>query len=185
MSVSLRDFHFSAEQSGAIMNQFRKELGLSCGKVERLTGILDDTLGNFFGGDTRDIKLETAFKLCVVFKIPFMAYLLLMLKDADVDFMDDVLLYDPRQDEAIPVGDHDVTASSVVPDSVAAAAADTTPPDPAPTVLPAAPAFDSYTREELTAVLDRVCACHEQHVADMRANAERQQEIIYRLIEKR
>ena len=182
MSVSLRDFHFSAEQSGAIMNQFRKELGLSCGKVERLTGILDDTLGNFFGGDTRDIKLETAFKLCVAFKVPFMAYLLLMLKDADVDFMGDVLLYDPRQDEAIPVGDHDVTASSVVPDSVAAVAI--------PVVEEPVPPLrdhdsDTYTRSDLDLLIHWVESMYAAHINDLRDQISQQQEIIRALIEKR
>ena len=179
MPIPLSDYHFSAEKSASIFNKYRIELGMSYGAVERRTGIPRDTLGNIFSRKVRDIKLETAFKLCVCFGIPFMVYLQLMLNDEDTDFMDEVLLYDPRQDKVIPVGDHDVTASAVVPDSVAAVATAT------PVILPPASAPDSYTREELTAILDRVCACHEQHVADMRANAERQQEIIYRLIEKR
>lgn len=179
MSVSLSEFHFSAEKSSKIFQQFRKERNMSQSALEKRTGISYDTVGNILTGKVRDIKLEVAFKFCVALGIPFAVYIQLMLNDEGTDFADEVLLYDPKRDKAFPVGDHDVTASAVVPDSVAAVATST------PVILPPASAPDSYTREELTAILDRVAHCHDQHVADMRANAERQQEIICRLIEKR
>lgn len=184
MPATLAEYHPSNDKIANILQQYRKERGISKVALGEKIGVSYDTVVNILSGKVQ-LKLETAIKLCVALAIPIGLLTQLILQNEDIDFADDVLLYDPVRDEVMSAVEHDVTASDIVPDSVAAAAADTTPPDPAPTVLPAAQAFDGYTREELTAVLDRVCACHEQHVADMRANADRQQEIIRALIEKR
>lgn len=179
MPVSLYDFHFSAEKSASIFVKYRKELGMSYGAVEQRTGIPRDTLGNIYSGKVRDIKLETAFKLCVAYGVPFMVYLQLMLNDEDIDFMDEVLLYDPRHDKAIPVGDRDITSSAVVPDSVAAVAV------AAPEVVELQHHDPSnYTRADFELMIRWVESRYEQHIADLRDQIAQQQEIIRALVEK-
>lgn len=180
MPVSLYHFHFSAEKSAQIFAQYRKECDMSYGALERRTGIPRDTLGNIFSGKVRDIKLETAFKLCVAFGVPFMVYLQLMLNDEGIDFMDEVLLYDPRQDKVIPVGDHDVTSSAVVPDSVAAVAVAA----PDVTVLQHHDP-SNYTRADFDLMIRWVEGMYEQHIADLRDQIAQQQAVIRALIEKR
>ena len=133
MSYSLRDFHFNPIKLGQILKQLRQDKDISVAYISKRTGITRDTLDNILSGDVRDVKFEQIFKLCCVLEIPIEVLLLLMLKDEDIDFIDQVLLYDNKEDEAIPATDISTVPSSV-PDTVVAAAeavaAADNPPDP-------------------------------------------------------
>ena len=133
MSYSLRDFHFNPIKLGQILKQLRQDKDISVAYISKRTGITRDTLDNIFSGDVRDVKFEQIFKLCCVLEIPIEVLLILMLKDEDIDFMDQVLLYDNKEDESIPATDINTVPSSV-PDTVVAAAeavaAADNPPDP-------------------------------------------------------
>ena len=183
MPATLAEYHPSNDKIANILQQYRKERGISKVALGEKIGVSYDTVVNILSGKVQ-LKLETAIKLCVALAIPIGLLTQLILQNEDIDFADDVLLYDPVRDEVMSAVEHDVTASDIVPDSVAAAAADTTPVEPPPPA-PAPAETDAYTREELKAVIDRIAQAHEQHIADMRANADRQQEIIRALIEKR
>lgn len=133
MSYSLRDFHFNPIKLGQILKQLRQDKDISVAYISKRTGITRDTLDNIFSGDVRDVKFEQIFKLCCVLEIPIEVLLILMLKDEDIDFMDQVLFYDNKEDESIPATDINTVPSSV-PDTVVAAAeavaAADNPPDP-------------------------------------------------------
>ena len=133
MSYSLRDFHFSPVKLGQILKQLRLDKDISVSYISKHTGITRDTLDNILSGDVRDVKFEQIFKLCCVLEIPIEVLLLLMLKDEDIDFVDQVLLYDNKEDEAIPATDIN-TVPSTLPNTVVAAAeavaAADNPPDP-------------------------------------------------------
>ena len=133
MSHSLRDFHFNPIKLGQILKQLRQDKDISVAYISKRTGITRDTLDNIFSGDVRDVKFEQIFKLCCVLEIPIEVLLILMLKDEDIDFMDQVLFYDNKEDESIPATDINTVPSSV-PDTVVAAAeavaAADNPPDP-------------------------------------------------------
>lgn len=133
MSYSLRDFHFNPIKLGQILKQLRQDKDISVAYISKRTGITRDTLDNIFSGDVRDVKFEQIFKLCCVLEIPIEVLLILMLKDEDIDFMDQVLLYDNKEDESIPATDINTVPSSVPNTVVAAAeavAAADNPPDP-------------------------------------------------------
>ena len=133
MSYSLRDFHFSPVKLGQILKQLRLDKDISVSYISKRTGITRDTLDNILSGDVRDVKFEQIFKLCCVLEIPIEVLLLLMLKDEDIDFVDQVLLYDNKEDEAIPATDINTVPSSIPNTVVAAAeavAAADNPPDP-------------------------------------------------------
>ena len=133
MSYSLRDFHFSPVKLGQILKQLRLDKDISVSYISKHTGITRDTLDNILSGDVRDVKFEQIFKLCCVLEIPIEVLLLLMLKDEDIDFVDQVLLYDNKDDEAIPATDINTVPSSLPNTVVAAAeavAAADNPPDP-------------------------------------------------------
>lgn len=133
MSYSLRDFHFNPIKLGQILKQLRQDKDISVAYISKRTGITRDTLDNIFSGDVRDVKFEQIFKLCCVLEIPIEVLLILMLKDEDIDFMDQVLFYDNKEDESIPATDINTVPSSVPNTVVAAAeavAAADNPPDP-------------------------------------------------------
>ena len=121
MSYSLRDFHFNPIKLGQILKQLRQDKDISVAYISKRTGITRDTLDNIFSGDVRDVKFEQIFKLCCVLEIPIEVLLILMLKDEDIDFMDQVLFYDNKEDESIPATDINTVPSSV-PNTVVAAA---------------------------------------------------------------
>ena len=65
---------------------------------------------------------------------PIEVLMLLMLKDEDIDFAEQVLLYDTKEDEAVPSTDVESVPSSVPSTVIAAAeavAATDNPPEPA------------------------------------------------------
>lgn len=133
MSYTLKDFHFNPIKLGQILKQLRIDKNVSISYISKCTDITRDTLDKIFSGGVRDVKFEQIFKICCVLEIPIEVLMLLMLKDEDIDFIDQVLLYDNKEDEAVPATDLD-TAPSSVPDTVVAAAeavaAAENPPEP-------------------------------------------------------
>lgn len=121
MTYDLVHFHFNPIKTGQIIKQLCNDRGMSMSSLAKKTGITYDTMDNIFRGRVQDVKFEVLFKICCTLGLPIEVLMLLMLKDEDIDFMDHVLLYDNKEDEAIPVTDIDSVPSSV-PDTVIAAA---------------------------------------------------------------
>ena len=121
MACDLVHFHFNPVKTGQIIKQLFLDRGMSMSALAKKTGITYDTLDNVIRGRVQDIKFECLFKICCVLGTPIEVLMLLMMKDEDVDFADQILLYDNRQDEAIPATDIDSVPSSV-PDTVIAVA---------------------------------------------------------------
>lgn len=180
MSYTLDAFHFSAEKSAKILRQYCKERNVSHSTLAKCTGCSYDTIGNVLSGKIQDLTFERVFKICVVLGVPVEAYMLLMLKDEDITFADDVLLYDPEHGGELHVQGTALPVGGIIPDSVAAVA--TPGLHDQRTMIPLD--VEMYSRDELQAVLDRVTRCHEHHMADMRNHAEMQHEIICKLINK-
>lgn len=160
MSASLNEFHFNPVKLGQILKQLCKDKGISIAYLHKKTEITRDTIENIMRGAVRDVKFEQIFKFCVVLGIPVEALLLLMLKDEDIDFIDQVLLYDNKEDEAIPASDLD-SVPGFVPDTVVAAAeavaAAENPPKPTQNTRSADEyvAFLQAHVDRLTALLDK------------------------------
>jgi transcriptional regulator with XRE-family HTH domain len=160
MSASLNEFHFNPVKLGQILKQLCKDKGISIAYLHKRTDITRDTIENIMRGAVRDVKFEQIFKFCVVLGIPVEALLLLMLKDEDIDFIDQVLLYDNKEDEAIPASDID-SVPGFVPDTVVAAAeavaAAENPPQPAQNTRTAEEyiIFLQSHVDRLTALLDK------------------------------
>lgn len=121
MSYTLKDFHFNAVKLGQILKQLRIDKNISIAYISKCTDITRDVLDKIFSGGVRDVKFEQIFKICCVLEIPIEVLMLLMLKDEDIDFADQVLLYDNKEDEPIPSTAIDTVPSSV-PDTVVAVA---------------------------------------------------------------
>lgn len=160
MSASINEFHFNPVKLGQILKQLCKDKGISIAYLHKRTDITRDTIENIMRGAVRDVKFEQIFKFCVVLGIPVEALLLLMLKDEDIDFIDQVLLYDNKEDEAIPASDID-SVPGFVPDTVVAAAeavaAAENPPQPAQSTRTTEEyvAFLQAHIDRLTALLDK------------------------------
>lgn len=120
MTYDLIHFHFNPVKTGQIIKQLCLDRGTSMAALAKKTGITYDTMDNIFRGRV-DAKFEQLFKICCVLGTPIEVLMLLMLKDEEIDFVDQVLLYDNKEDEAIPASDIDSVPSSV-PDTVIAAA---------------------------------------------------------------
>lgn len=160
MSASLKAFHFNPVKFGQILRQLCKDKGVTIAYLHKSTDITRDTIENIIRGSVRDVKFEQIFKFCVVLGLPIEALMLLMLKDEDIDFMDQVLLYDNKEDEAIPASDLD-SVPGFVPDTVVAAAeavaAAENPPQPAQNTRTTDEyiAFLQAHVDRLTALLDK------------------------------
>jgi DivIVA domain-containing protein len=178
MRYSLDTFHFNPHKVGQVFKQLCKERGVSQTALALKTGITYNTIGNIFAGKVQDIQFERVFKFCCALGMPMEALMLLMLKDEDIDFEDQILLYDKQADEVTPVTDVDTDqVLSIVPDTVAAVAqavtaVESVPDTPAQAqeVRPSpAVCCTGYSREEVDALLDRVERLHQQHIADIHA----------------
>ena len=121
MTYDLVHFHFNPIKTGQIIKQLCIDRGMSMASLAKKTGITYDTMDNIFRGRIQDMKFEALFKICCMLGLPIEVLMLLMLKDEDIDFMDHVLLYNNKEDEAFPVTDIDSVPSSV-PNAVLAAA---------------------------------------------------------------
>lgn len=168
MPDSLISFHFNPRKSGQIFKQLCKERGVSQAVLAAKTGTSYDTVGNVFSGKVQDIQFERVFKFCTALGVPLEVYMMMMLKDENIDFEDQVLLYNPQKDDVTPVSDMESTQiPSPVSDAVVAAAV-------AATAVPAPDAVSIsddtrivYAREDVTAILDRFERQHARQTADL------------------
>lgn len=168
MPQNLVSFHFDPRKSGQIIKQLCKERGVSQASLAAQTGMSYDTITNCIGGKVQDLRFERVFKFCVVLGIPMEAYLLLMLKDEDIDFLDDVLLYDVKDNETTPATEIPAEIlPEAVPDTVVAAVtavADTTPDANTTPTLP------HYARDDVSAYVAVLDKFHDARVADLKAH---------------
>lgn len=156
MSYTLRDFHFNPIKLGQIIKQFCAEKDVRASYVCKQTGITRDTFDNILRGSVHDIKFEQLFKICCVLEIPVAVIEMLMIRDEDIDFADQVVMYDAANNDVLPVSDVDAeqvpVPTTVVAVAEAVAAAENPPQ----------PAVNSRTTEEyitfLQAHIDRLTA---------------------------
>lgn len=178
MSYSLVSFHFNPFKLGQVCKQYAKDRGISQAAMAARTGLSYDTVGNIYAGKVQKIPFEYVFKICVVLGIPVEVVMMLMLKDEDIDFADQVLLYNTVEDKTVPVPDAvpDLIAGPV-PDSVAdtaiAVAASVTPLEPAASVDPLR---SCYTPDDVHTIIERINAAHAAHVQDLKEQFAKERE---------
>lgn len=160
MSYALRDFHFNPIKLGQIIKQLCAEKDARPSYVCKQTGITRDTFDNILRGSVHDIKFEQLFKICCVLEIPVAVIEMLMIRDEDIDFADQVVMYDAANNDVLPVSD--VDAEQVpVPDTVVAVAeavaAAENPPQPVQNTRTTEEyiAFLQSHIERLTSLLDK------------------------------
>ena len=179
MTHTLESFHFNTKKSGEIFKTLCKERGITRSVLAARSGLAYDTVDNCLKGRS-EISFERVFKFCTILGMPIENYMLLLLKDEDYDFADDVLLYDLKADDTTPISDATVPEiPAPVPDAVADAAAAVATSAPVP---PSATAPVVYTREEMDAVLELQERKHAAHVADLKEQLVRQDGLIRLLI---
>jgi DNA-binding Xre family transcriptional regulator len=128
--------------------------------VCKQTGITRDTFDNILRGSVHDIKFEQLFKICCVLEIPVAVIEMLMIRDEDIDFADQVVMYDAANNDVLPVSDVDAeqvpVPTTVVAVAEAVAAAEN-PPTPTQNTRTAEEhiAFLQAHIERLTALLDK------------------------------
>lgn len=122
MPHSLITFHFSALKAGQIIKQFCVVRGVSKASLAAKTGVSYDTVDNFFQGKVKEVQFERIFKYCVVLGIPIELFMLQLLEGEDIDFADDVLLFNPTEDASSAAELSSDAVSDAVPDTVSAVA---------------------------------------------------------------
>jgi DNA-binding Xre family transcriptional regulator len=160
MPCTLRDFHFNPIKLGQIIKQLCVEKDIRPSYMCKLTGITRDTFDNILRGSVHDVKFEQLFKICCVLEVPVAVIEMLMIRDEDIDFEDQVVMYDAANNDVMPVSDVDAeqvpvpTAVVAVAEAVAAAE---NPPLSAPHTRTADEyiAFLQAHIERLTALLDK------------------------------
>lgn len=133
MAYDLVHYHFNPVKIGQILRQYRLERGMSIASTSRKSGLTYDTIDNIERGRVQDVKFEAVFKLCCVYAIPIEVFVQLAIKGDEIDFAHLILLYDNKDDEAIPVTEIESIPSSVPDTAVAVAeavAATDTPAEP-------------------------------------------------------
>lgn len=133
MAYDLVHYHFNPVKIGQILRQYRLERGMSIASASRKSGLTYDTIDNIERGRVQDVKFEAVFKLCCVYAIPIEVFVQLAIKGDEIDFAHLILLYDNKDDEAIPVTEIESIPSSVPDTAVAVAeavAATDTPAEP-------------------------------------------------------
>lgn len=205
MPQSLVQFHFNPIKFGQVIRTFAKDRGISQATMASRTGLSYDTVGNIYTGKVQKIPFEYVFKICVVLGIAMEVLEALMIKDEDIDFVDQILLYDTQKDTTIPI--NDAVPSHVpgpVPESVAnAAIAATNAPSPSSEVPAGYYTIEDLNRAvaqanakheiiiaHMTESREHLIKQHERHISDLkaqheneRATAERYQKILHRLID--
>ena len=205
MAQSLVQFHFNPIKFGQIVKATAKEKGISQSTLSSNTGLSYDTVGNIYGGKVQKVPFEYVFKICVVLGVPIEVVMMLMLKDEDINFLDDVLLYDTQDDTTVSMPETVPTlVAGTVSDTVANAAIAATITAPAQ----ADPQASYYTLDDLNRAVDQANAKyeaiiahlkesrahliqqHDRHIADLKAQqeaerttAERYQRLLHRLID--
>ena len=160
MTYNLAGYHFNQLKTGQIFKQLRQATGMSITSAAKKTGITSDTIENIERGLVQGIKFESFFKLCVAYGTSMEAVTLLMLAGDDIDYRDQIMLYQPKEDSVIPADLLD-SVPSVVPDTAVAAAeavaAAKNPPQPTQKTRTADEyiAFLQAHVDRLTALLDK------------------------------
>lgn len=160
MIYNLAGYHFNQLKTGQIFKQLRQATGMSITSAAKKTGITSDTIENIERGLVQGIKFEAFFKLCVAYGTSMEAVTLLMLAGDDIDYRDQIMLYQPKEDSIIPADVLD-SVPSVVPDTAVAAAeavaAAKNPPQPAQNTRTAEEyiAFLQSHIDQLTALLEK------------------------------
>lgn len=176
MSYDLAAFHFNPRKAGQIFKQFCKDRGVSKSSLAKKCGTTYDTIDNIFSGKVQDITFERVFKFCVALEIPLEVYMMMMLKDEDIDFQDQILLYDNQEDNVLPISDIDTSqVPSPVPDTVVAAAEAVTAAESVPGEVraPSDHTCPGYSREDVSMLLDRMERQHARQTAELQATNER------------
>lgn len=172
MAHSLVSFHFTPYKTGQIIKQYAKDRGISQASMAAKTGLSFDTVGNIYGGKVQKIPFEYLFKMCVVLAIPIEVVMMLMLKDEDIDFEDQVLLYNSAEDKSVPVADAVPTLiAGTVPDAVA---------DTAVAVAAASPVIEAvaaaaesvhntyYTAEDIEEAVEKAKETYRDYIKDLK-----------------
>lgn len=179
MSYSLVSYHFNPYKIGQIVKQYAKNRGISQTVMASKTGLSYDTVGNIYAGKVQKIPFEYIFKICVVLAIPVEVIMMLMLKDEDIDFEDEVLLYDTTEDKSVPVSD---AVPTLIPGTVPDAVADT-----AVAVAAAVPAIEEaagaahdvshvLSYDDITDAVEKVRSYYEAHIQDLKEAFEKERE---------
>lgn len=90
MAQNLKNFHFDQDKSGRILNGWAKDAGVSIKTLGDDTGYTFDTINNSLHGKIKDLSLERVFKIATRTGHSVCEYILLMLKDEDIDFADQI-----------------------------------------------------------------------------------------------
>lgn len=161
MSYSLREFHFNSIKLGQILKQLASERKITYSYLSRATDITRDTLENIMTGKVHDVKFEQLFKICCVLEVPVEVIIVLMIKDEDIDFVDQIVHYDTERNEVTPVSEvvdaEQIPVSNTVVAVAEAIAATEKMPEP---VQPSKTTEEYITFlqthiERLTAMLDK------------------------------
>ena len=105
MSCPLRDFHFNPVKLGQIIKQLCAEKEIKPAYMCKCTGITRDTYDNILRGAVRDVKFEQLFKICCVLELPVAVIEVLMVRDEDIDFADQIVYYDAANGEVLPIAE--------------------------------------------------------------------------------
>ena len=157
MSYTLSDFHFNPIKLGQIIKQLCAEKKIKPAYICKCTGITRDTVDNILRGFVHDIKFEQLFKICCVLEIPVAVIESLMIKDEDIDFVDQIVYYEAAHGEILPIAEVDA-AQMPVSDTVVAVAEAV-----AATENPPIPAKSSMFTEEYVAFLQE----HIKHLTNL------------------
>lgn len=122
MPKSLEMFHFDPVKFGLIVKQCAKEKGVSQTCLAARTGLSYDTIGNIYAGKIQKFAFEHLFKICIVLEMSVEVMMLLLLKDEEIDFEEQILLYDTAADDLVSVQE---VLPSMVPGPVPETVADT------------------------------------------------------------
>lgn len=181
MAYSLASFHFNPIKFGQICKQYAKDRGISQASMAANTGLSYDTVVNIYQGKVQKIPFEYVFKMCVVLAIPIEVVMMIMLKDEEIDFLDQVMLYNTVEDVVVPVEEAVPTlVPAETPEAVVETAAQVTAAMP---VVEASVARSdaghnagSYTAEELHTIIGKINDAHNAHLDDLRTAHAREQE---------
>lgn len=172
MPQSLVSYHFNSYKTGQIIKQYAKDRGVSQASMAAKTGLSFDTVGNIYAGKVQKIPFEYLFKFCVVLAIPIEVFMMLMLKDEDIDFEDQVLLYNTIEDKPVPVADAVPSLiAGAVPDAVVDTAVAVAAAAPALEAVVAATADSShtyFTADDVNDAVDKVRKSYEAHISDLK-----------------
>ena len=182
MTHNYEDFKLDLVKAGAILQSLRDECNMSRSYTAEHLGETQDIIRNIEKGYGA-LSLERAIKFCMLYEIPIITLVMMLTKDSPQEVRNAILVYDHKNDDATPITDASVpNIPALIPDTVVEAA------EAAPAVAPIIPAPtlpEHYSREDIRALLGRMEHAHSEHVADLREQLVRQDQIIRQLLERR